>query len=255
MFGEKQHFAGTVLVLRDVTHEQQIAQAQSEFVSVVAHELRTPMTSIKGYTDLMLEGAAGEVTQDQRHFLHIIKANADRLSHLVGDLLDTSRIEAGRLELVPAPLDITAVVHEVCDSLLGGAIKEHGLSLQIDAAPSIPIVRADKNRVIQILVNLLSNAYQYTPPGGQVTVSIMPTDDAVLIQIADTGIGIAPEDQERIFERFYRANHELVHQQTGSGLGLTIVKSLVEMHGGELWLQSELGKGSTFSFTLPTNDE
>jgi PAS domain S-box-containing protein len=250
MFDERQHFAGTVIVLRDVTHEQEIAQAKNDFVSIVAHELRTPMTSIKGYTDLLLQGAVGEVNDEQEHFLQIVKTNVDRLSKLINDLLDTSRIDAGRIRLERTALRMTEIVHEVCDSI-AETVRERGLALTIEEGPSVPIIYADRNRVIQILMNLLSNAYRYTPSGGWIKVSVQSTDKDVLVKVADNGIGIAVEDQGAVSERFFRANHELVSKQPGTGLGLSIVKSLVEMHGGTMWLESELDKGSTFSFTLP----
>lgn len=250
MRDERQVFAGIVLVLRDVTREQEIAQAKNEFVSIVAHELRTPMTSIKGYTDLILQGAVGEVNDGQRHFLDIVKSNVDRLSELVSDLLDTARIDAGRIKLEPEQVQIADIVHEVCDSI-AETLRERELSLTIDEAPSVPIISADRNRAIQILTNLLSNAYRYTPSGGEITISVQATDDAVQVTISDTGIGIPAEDHDRIFEPFYRSNQELVNQQPGTGLGLSIVKSLVEMHGGYIELESELGKGSTFTFVLP----
>jgi signal transduction histidine kinase len=253
MYDERHQFAGTVIVLRDVTHEQEIAQAKNEFVSIVAHELRTPMTSIKGYTDLILQGAMGEISDGQRHFLQIVRSNVERLSDLISDLLDTSRIEAGKISLDPEPIEMPQLVREVGEGI-GEAVRERGLTLEIEEAPAIPTVHADRNRVIQILVNLLSNAYRYTP-SGKITVSIGSTGDAVLTQVTDTGIGIAPEDHERVFEAFYRADHEVVTKQPGTGLGLSIVKSLVKMHGGELRLQSDLDKGSTFSFTLPLRQE
>jgi len=254
MFDERQVFAGIVIVFRDVTREREIAQAKNEFVSVVAHELRTPMTSIKGYTDLILQGALGEVNGKQRRFLQIVKTNVDRLSELISDLLDTARIEAGRVRLEIEFVQVTSIVGEVCDSL-AETIRERDLSLTTEADPAVPTVQADRNRLIQVLMNLLSNAYRYTPAGGSITVSVRPDKDAVLVQVADTGIGIAPEDQEKIFERFYRADQEIVNQQTGTGLGLPIARSLVELHGGRLWLESELGVGSTFSFTLPAQGQ
>jgi signal transduction histidine kinase len=250
MYDERGQFVGTVIVLRDVTHEQEVAQAKNEFVSVVAHELRTPMTSIKGYTDLILQGAMGEVTDGQQHFLQIVRSNVERLSELISNLLDTSRIEAGRIKLNPEPISMPKIVHETCEGM-AETIKARGLTLEIDQAPNIPTIVGDRNAVIQILVNLLSNAYRYTPTGGKITVSIHSTDEGIAVQVADTGIGIAPEDQEQIFEPFYRADHDMVTNQPGTGLGLSIVKSLIEMHGGDLQLQSTLGQGSTFSFTLP----
>jgi len=250
MYDERGQFVGTVIVLRDVTHEQEVAQAKNEFVSVVAHELRTPMTSIKGYTDLILQGTMGEITDGQQHFLQIVRSNVERLSELINNLLDTSRIEAGRIKLNPKPISMPKIVHETCEGI-AETVKERGLTLEIDEAPNIPTIDADRNAVIQILVNLLSNAYRYTPSGGKITVSIHSTDESVTVEVADTGIGIAPEDQELIFEPFFRADHDMVTNQPGTGLGLSIVKSLVEMHGGKLQLQSALDQGSTFSFTLP----
>ncbi|MBN1642736.1 MAG: GAF domain-containing protein [Anaerolineae bacterium] len=231
--------------------EGEVAQANAEFVSIVAHELRTPLTSIKGYTDLVLLGAVGPVDDRQRHFLQIVQSNVDRLAALVSDLLDTTRLAAGKIRLEWKAIALLAVVHEVCDSL-SEAIRARGLVLDVDIAPDLPAVWVDRQRVIQILTNLLSNACRYTPEGGRITVSAELSDGTVVVAVTDTGIGIAPEDQEKVFERFYRADHELVKQQPGIGLGLSIARSLVELHGGRLWLNSEPGMGSTFRFTLPT---
>jgi PAS domain S-box-containing protein len=250
MLDERQEFSGTVLVLRDITHEQEIAQAKTEFVSTVAHELRTPMTSIKGYTDLLLGNMVGNLNREQRHFLGIIRSNIERLADLVSDLLDTSRIDAGRIRLEPEEIQITEVVRDACDSV-AETIRESGLKLTTQEIGPMPKIYGDRNRLIQVMVNLLSNAYRYTPAGGEISVSVESTENVVTVRVSDTGIGIAPEDQERIFERFYRADHELVQKQAGTGLGLSIVKSLIEMHGGELGLESTPGQGSTFSFALP----
>ena len=250
MYDERQAYAGTVIVLRDVTREQEIAQAKNEFVSIVAHELRTPMTSIKGYIDLILQGAVGEVNQGQRHFLGISKSNVDRLSELISDLLDTARIDAGRVKLEPESVQIAELVNGVCESI-GGTVRERELALIVEEAPPLPVIQADRNRIIQVVTNLLSNAYRYTPPGGEIRVSMGLDETNLWVSVADTGIGIAVHEREKIFESFYRTNQELVSQQTGTGLGLPIVKSLVEMHGGTITLETELGVGSTFSFTLP----
>jgi PAS domain S-box-containing protein len=246
-------FAGTVIVLRDVTVEQELAQAKTEFVSFVSHELRTPMTSIKGYTDLLLKGAVGELSAQQHHFLGVVRSNVDRMADLVSDLLDMSRIEAGRLTLGFEAVDVAQVVYEVGESV-AETIKQRDLTLQLDASPGLPKVHADRNRVIQALLNFVSNAYRYTPAGGTIAVSACQAGDVVQVDVADTGIGISQEDQEKIFDRYYRADHPLVRQQAGTGLGLPIAKSLIEMHGGKLWLQSKVDQGSTFSFTLPIED-
>jgi len=254
MLDEWKYFLGTVIIFRDVTAERELARAKNEFISTVAHELRTPMTSIKGYTDLLLKGAMGALDKGQRRFLDIVRANVDRMSALVADLLDISRIEAGRISLEREFLDLRQVVCEVRDSVME-TIRERGLTLEVELAPDLPVVQADRMRVIQVLNNLVSNAYRYTPTGGAIEIAVHPIDDAVQVDVRDTGIGIPEKDRERIFERFYRADHPVVNKQPGTGLGLPIVRSLVEMHGGQVWVQSQKGVGSTFSFTLPVNVE
>jgi PAS domain S-box-containing protein len=243
-------YLGTVSIFRNVTEEVEADRTKTEFVSTVSHELRTPMTSIKGYADLMLLGAAGMMNEDQKRFLSIIKANADRLTVLVNDLLDISRIEGGRVELDIKPLRVEGMVDQVATSLRA-KIEEKGLSLFINIPPDLPAVLGDRDRVIQILTNLVGNAYQYTKPGGSIAVTAQRTGEAVQVDVADTGIGIALEAQAKVFDRFYRADDPDVQEFSGTGLGLAIVKSLVDMHRGRIWLESEVGKGTTFSFTLP----
>jgi len=247
-------YLGTVSIFRDVTKEVEVDRAKTDFVSTVSHELRTPMTSIKGYADLMLLGAAGVMNDDQKRFLSIIKSNADRLSGLVNDLLDISRIEGGRVELDVKPLTLESVVDYVSNSLRG-KIEEKELSLSIDLPPDLPTVLGDRDRVIQILMNLVGNAFQYTKPGGGIRVSALRVGGMVQVDVADTGIGISPEVQAKVFDRFYRADDPDVQEFAGTGLGLAIVKNLVEMLRGKIWLESEMGKGTTFSFTLPTAEE
>lgn len=243
-------FRGVVTVLRDITREREIAQAKSEFVSIVAHELRTPMTSIKGYTDLLMSGAAGQVTEAQSSFLTVVKSNADRLAALVADLLDLSRIEAGRVTLKSESLKLGPLIDEVVKSLKG-LIEETEVTIDAQIPTGLPPVRADRDRVAQVLTNLISNACKYTPGKGTVVVAIHRTDGMLQTDIRDTGIGIPPEQIARIFERFERGDHDLVRQRPGTGLGLPIAKSIVEMHGGQIWAQSQVDQGSTFSFTLP----
>lgn len=252
VFASNQFF-GTVSIFRDVTKEVEVDRMKSEFVSTVSHELRTPMTSIKGYADLMLMGAAGPMSDPQLRYLMVIKNNADRLSMLVNDLLDISRIETGKTELDLRPLDIPQVVEQVVDGHLRGRIEHESKSMAVatDIAPSLPLVNADYARVTQILTNLLDNAFHYTPENGSIKVSAQANGDYVYISVTDSGIGISDENQRKIFDRFFRADDESVQRVAGTGLGLSIVRSLVEMHGGRLSVQSALGKGSTFTFTLP----
>jgi PAS domain S-box-containing protein len=243
-------FLGTVSVFRDITREVAVGRMKSELISIVSHQLRTPMTSIKGYTDLLYLETVGEINEAQRRFLSIIKSNADRLALLANDLLDISRIETGRIRLNLEFIHISAISDEIAASLRR-QIEEKGLSLKLDIPEGLPPIYGDRDRVTQILTNLIDNARHYTPAGGQITVSAQVRDNFLQVSVTDTGIGIAPEDQEKIFDRFYRADSPLVQEVAGTGLGLSIVKAFVEMHGGEIRVESEPGRGSTFSFTLP----
>lgn len=241
---------GLVAALRDISREAEVERLKNEFISTVSHELRTPMTSIKGYTDLLFLGMAGGLTDAQRNFLKIIKSNADRLTALVNDILDISRIETGRMRLTVSSLDLAQIISQIVVSF-HGQYREKGLELVWEEPEGLPDVRGDAARVTQVLSNLLANAWHYTPPGGTVDVSLHLEDGFLQTDVSDTGIGISPDDAARIFDRFFRADHPVVQEAEGTGLGLSIVKMFVEMLGGEIWVQSELGNGSTFSFTLP----
>jgi signal transduction histidine kinase len=252
VFANNQFF-GTVSIFRDITKEVEVDRMKSEFVSTVSHELRTPMTSIKGYADLILMGAAGPMTDPQNRYMQVIKSNADRLSMLVNDLLDISRIETGKTELDLRPLDIPQIVEQVVEGHLRGRIEHEDkpMEVQTEMAPSLPLVNADHARVTQVLTNLLDNAFHYTPQHGQIAVKVRANGDFVFISVSDTGIGITPENQNKIFDRFFRAEDSEVQRVAGTGLGLSIVQSLIEMHGGYIQVDSTLGKGSTFTFCLP----
>ncbi len=248
-------FLGTVSIFRDITHEVEVDRLKSEFVATVSHELRTPMTSIKGYVDILLMGAAGALNENQLHFLHIVKNNIDRLNILVDDLLDISRIEAGRVTLSPQPIDVREIAEEIVAELTRRSREERKpMEIALDVPPNLPPVYGDAGRVRQILENLVDNAYHYTPENGLIKVRMFAlNENEVEVDVIDTGVGIPPEEQERVFERFYRGEHPFVLATPGTGLGLSIVKQLVEMHNGRIWMASEgiPGRGCTFSFTLP----
>lgn len=244
---------GLVAAMRDISREAEVERLKNEFISTVSHELRTPMTSIKGFTDLLFLGMAGGLTDTQRNFLQIIKSNVDRLTALVNDILDISRIETGRLRLTIEPLDLSRIISQVV-ATFQAQYDSHNLALIWNSPSGLPQARGDEARITQILTNLVANAWQYTPSGGQVTVilRLAPHIEGYLqVDVIDTGIGIATEDLTRIFDRFYRVDSPAVQEVGGSGLGLSIVKMFVEMLGGKIWVESELGKGSTFSFTIP----
>jgi len=253
-------FLGTVSIFRDITHEVEVDRLKSEFVATVSHELRTPMTSIRGYTDVLLMGAAGAMNENQAHFLNIIKNNTERLNILVNDLLDVSRIESGRVTLSPQALDLREVAEDVLDDVLRRSQEENKpMALSLDAPKKLPPVNGDLERIRQVMSNLVFNAYHYTPENGTITVRVQPVEDGnrVQVDVDDNGVGIALEDQERIFERFYRGEHPLVLATPGTGLGLSIVKQIIDMHKGRMWMKSNgiPGEGSTFSFTLPVYEK
>jgi signal transduction histidine kinase len=247
-------FLGTVSIFRDITHEVEVDRLKSEFVATVSHELRTPMTAIKGYVDILMMGAAGVLNENQNHFLNVVRNNIDRLNTLVSDLLDISRIEAGRVTLNPQAVDLYEIAEDIiADVLRRSQTEDKPMALSLDAPKKLPPVIGDGERVRQILGNLVDNAYNYTPNNGTIRVNIHQENGEVQVDVQDNGVGIAAEDQARIFERFFRGEHPLVLATPGTGLGLPIVRQLVEMHNGRIWMSSTgvPGEGSTFSFTLP----
>lgn len=247
-------FLGTVSIFHDVTSEVRIDRLKSEFVANVSHELRTPMTSIKGYVDVLLMGAAGELSDQQKRFLGVVNNNAQRLNILVNDLLDVSQIEAGRVTLNFDRLDLAAIVRDVITDIQRRSSEEgKPMTFSLDLAQGLPQIEGDPERIRQVLHNLVSNSYNYTPQGGCIQVRILLEGEEVRVDVEDNGIGISPEVQGRIFERFYRGEDPLVLATAGTGLGLSITRNLVEMHHGRIWFTSSgiPGKGSTFSFTLP----
>jgi PAS domain S-box-containing protein len=250
----RDEFLGTVSIFHDITHQVEVDRLKTEFVATVSHELRTPMTSIKGYVDLLLMGATGDLSEQQQHFLEVVKENTQRLAILVNDLLDISRIEANRVKLALQPLDLRAIAENMIADLVERCKKENKpLEFNLDATSDLPRVTGDPERVWQILASLLDNAYHYTPESGQISLHARHLGDEVQVDIRDSGIGIPLEEQKHVFERFFRGEHPMVLEISGTGLGLSIVKHLVEMHAGRIWLESTgvPGEGSTFSFTLP----
>lgn len=252
----RSQFLGTVSIFRDITHEVQVDRMKSEFVANVSHELRTPMTSIKGYVEIMLLGATGELTPQQRHFLEIVKNNTERLGVLVNDLLDLSRIESGKITLNMTDLNLRLLAEEVMEYVSRRSQEEEKpMNFSLEVEENLPTVRGDEERIRQVITNLVVNGYNYTPENGHVWVRIFRNDGEVQVDVQDDGIGISIEDQERIFERFYRGEDPLVLKTAGTGLGLAVAKTIVTMHNGRIWFKSSgiRGEGSTFSFTLPLN--
>jgi signal transduction histidine kinase len=247
-------FLGTVSIFRDITREVEVDRLKSEFVTTVSHELRTPLTAIKGYVDILTMGAAGALSENQLHFLDIVSNNINRLNILVNDLLDISRIEAGRVILNSQSVNVREIAEDIiADTLRRSQQEDKPIALSLDAPVKLAPVMGDGERIRQIMGNLVDNAYNYTPSNGTIRIRIHEKNDELQVDVQDSGIGIAAEDQARVFERFFRGEHPLVLATPGTGLGLPIVRQLVEMHRGHIWMSSTgvPGEGSTFSFTLP----
>ncbi|MBN1487264.1 MAG: GAF domain-containing protein [Anaerolineae bacterium] len=228
-------------------------QAKTAFVSMVSHELKGPMTSIRGYADLLRMGTGGEINAQQQAFLEVIIKNVSYMKTLVYDLLDISRIESGHLHLDMRAVQLQSVLDEVLyASRHSFETRQQTLHLQIPE--QLTAVKADRMRLSQILTNLISNASKYTPEGGEITITAKLQEEFVSCSVRDTGIGISPKDLSRLFQKFFRASNEYVRGVSGTGLGLSITKQLVELQGGKIWVNSELEKGSTFTFTLSVAD-
>jgi signal transduction histidine kinase len=224
---------------------------KSDFVSNVSHELRTPLTAIKGSVDNMLDGITGSLNEKQSRYLTRIKSNADRLGRLITDLLDLSKIESGKIDLRPAYLTVNLLAKEVVE-VLRTVAGEKLINLEVIRSEDNVQVWGDRDKVVQILMNLVGNALKFTPLHGAISVAIEKLDaEWVKLSVADTGPGIPAEEAAKIFDKFYQVEQSNKQKARGTGLGLAISKALVDMHGGKIWIESGVDRGSVFSFTLP----
>ena len=241
---------GAVAIFNDITDIRGIERMKTAFVSTVSHELRTPLTSIKGFVSTLLADTEGYYDKEMtREFLGIIDQECDRLTRLISDLLNVSRIEAGRaLDLVPKQVSLPGLIDRIVTSQRSYA-RNHELVVEIEN--ELPIIVGDEDKMDQILTNLMSNAIKYSPDGGTVTIRSNSEDSKVRIAVEDQGIGIPKEHQVKVFDRFHRVDTRDTREIYGTGIGLFLVKHLVEAHGGDIWVESEVGKGSKFIFTLP----
>jgi hypothetical protein len=227
----------------------ELDRLKDEFVALVSHELRTPLTSIRGYLELVIDGEAGPVTDDQRQFLGVVERNANRLLDLVGDLLFLAQIEAGKLSLEVGAVDLAAVAADSVETNRPLA-EEKGITLTLATSP-LPLLAGDRARLGQLLDNLVSNAIKFTPEGGRVDVRASSSRGTAVVEVRDTGMGIAAEEQEHVFERFFRTSRATEQAIQGTGLGLAISKAIVQAHGGRITLASAEGEGATFRVTVP----
>jgi PAS domain S-box-containing protein len=241
---------GAVAIFRDITERKEVDRLKDEFVSLVSHELRTPLTSIKGYVDVLRDGEVGELTAEQDDFLRVVASNTDRLTAIVSDLLDLSRIESGSISLSVGPVDIVDLARSAYEELRGIG-QASGITTVFESPGEPLLVSVDEVRTAQVLTNLSSNAHKYSPDGGEIIVRVLPDGPMARIEVEDHGLGIAAADVDRLFTRFFRARGAVQRGIGGTGLGLVIARSLVELQGGSISVLSRLGSGTTFSFTVP----
>lgn len=241
---------GAIITIHDTTKERELEEMRLDFVSMAAHELRTPLTSIKGYLSVFIRENASKFNAEQNTFLTRINNATDQLSSLTENLLNVSRIEKGTLTASLAPLDWAMAAQQIVDQFRERA-KENDQTLVFEKPQNIPQVSVDKVRITEVLSNLLANAISYTPPKGRIEVAIEAQGDQVITHVKDTGRGIPKEAIPHLFTKFYRVYGALGEGSKGTGLGLYISKSIVELHHGKIWAESELGKGSIFSFSVP----
>jgi PAS domain S-box-containing protein len=248
LFDDDSRLISIIATVRDITRFREADELKSTFVSIVSHELKTPVALIKGYASTLRRSDASWDADTMRDSLQVIEDESDRLAHLIDDLLDASRVQTGNFKLVPVELDIDQLVADAARRFQPQAA---GHSLVVDVPPNLPLVHADEARITQVLRNLLSNAVKYSPEGGEVRISSRVAPREVVITVSDQGPGIAPEDLAHLFSRFYRGNSALARKTQGAGLGLYLSKAIIEAHGGRIWAESDGRNGSRFSFSLP----
>ena len=241
-------------LFQEIEHKSRQLEAasrhKSEFLANMSHELRTPLNAVIGFSEVLLQRMFGELNEKQDEYLTDIYASGQHLLSLINDILDLSKIEAGRMELAPALFHLPSALENAV-TLVKERAARHGITLQVDLEPQLGEVVGDERKIKQVLLNLLSNAVKFTPDGGRITLTAGRNDNAIEIAVTDTGIGIASEDQTAIFEEFRQVGADETRKQEGTGLGLTLARKFVELHGGRIWVESEVGRGSTFTITLP----
>jgi signal transduction histidine kinase len=248
LFGQDRRLVNIIANVRDITRFREADEIKSTFVSVISHELKTPVALIQGYAETLLRKDARWDPKTREESLEVILEEADRLHHLIDNLLDASRLEAGKLPLEKEPLALDALAQRVAERF---RTQTDDHEINVSFPEEFPVIRGDPTRLEQVLNNLLSNAIKYSPEGGPIDISGNPATDRVTVTVTDRGVGIPFEEQPHIFESFYRGSREYQQQTAGAGLGLYLAKAIVEAHGGEIWVDSDPGEGAAFSFSLP----
>ena len=231
-------------------HALMATRHKSEFLASMSHELRTPLNAVIGFSEVLLEKMFGNINEKQEEYLQDILSSGRHLLALINDILDLAKVEAGRIELDLTTFDLATMLESTLMLVREGAMRQR-IALTCETDPQLGDCCADERKVKQVLLNLLSNAIKFTPEGGKVSVTAKGKGEFAEVSVTDTGVGIAEEDQPKIFEEFYRVKETLTHEREGTGLGLPLAKKFVELHGGKIWLESQRGQGSIFTFTLP----